>query len=80
MASSLVQDAIIRNLQTLSESASRISQELQKEHPSGEWLKIRSFRNVLVHDYLGVDLEMVWNIIEHDLPKLKTQIEKMLAK
>jgi uncharacterized protein with HEPN domain len=34
---------------------------------------------VLVHDYLGVDLEMVWNIIEHDLPKLKTLIEKMLA-
>jgi uncharacterized protein with HEPN domain len=79
MASNLVQDAIIRNLQTLSESAMRISDQLQKKHPDAEWLKIRGFRNVLVHDYLGVDLEMVWNIIERDLPKLKAVVEKMLA-
>lgn len=79
MASSLVQDAIIRNLQILSESAIRISNDMQETHPAVEWFKIRGFRNIMVHDYLGVDLEMIWNIIERDLPKLKAAVEKMLA-
>jgi uncharacterized protein with HEPN domain len=79
MASNLVQDAIIRNLQILSESAIRISDEMQEKHPTMEWFKIRGFRNLLVHDYLGVDLEMVWNIIERDLPKLKAAIGEMIA-
>jgi uncharacterized protein with HEPN domain len=78
MASHMIQDAILRNLQMLSESTMRISDEMQAKHPEVEWSKIRGFRNVLVHDYLGVDLERVWNIIAHDLPKLKAAIAKML--
>jgi uncharacterized protein with HEPN domain len=78
MASNMVQDAIIRNLQLLSESTMRISDELQATHPEVEWFKIRGFRNVLVHDYLGVDLERVWNILENDLSKLKSAVEKMI--
>jgi uncharacterized protein with HEPN domain len=77
-ASNIVQDAIIRNLQLLSESTMRISDELQARHPEVEWFKIRGFRNVLVHDYLGVDLERVWNIIENDLPKLNSAVEKLI--
>ena len=78
IASNMVQDAIIRNLQMLSESAMRLSDEMQASHPEVEWFKIRGFCNVLVHDYLGVDLERVWNILENDLSKLKTAVEKML--
>jgi uncharacterized protein with HEPN domain len=78
LASSLIQDAIIRNLQMLSESTMRVSDEMQANHPEVEWFKIRGFRNVLVHDYLGVDLERVWNIIENDLSKLKAAVEKMI--
>ncbi len=78
MGSELVQDAVIRNLQTLAESATRVSGELQEKHPEVDWLKIRGFRNVLVHDYLGVDSKRVWNILENDLPRLKAAIEKML--
>ena len=79
MVSNMVQDAIICNLQLLSESTMRISDEIQANHPEVEWwYKIRGFRNVLVHDYLGVDLERVWNIIDNDLPKLKSAIEKMI--
>jgi uncharacterized protein with HEPN domain len=78
MTSSLIQDAIIRNLQMLSESTMRISDEMQARHPEVEWFKIRGFRNLPVHDYLGVDLERVWNIIENDLSKLKSAVNEML--
>ena len=78
MASSLIQDAIIRNLQMMAESTMRISDETQASHPEVEWFKIRGFRNVLVHEYLGVDLERVWNIPENDLSKLKSAVEKMI--
>jgi uncharacterized protein with HEPN domain len=62
----------------MSESTMRLSEELQVSHSEVEWFKIRGFRNVLVHDYLGVDLERVWNILENDLPKLKSAVEKMI--
>jgi uncharacterized protein with HEPN domain len=78
MASDLMQDAIIRNLQTMAESTTRISEELQEKHPEVDWFKIRGFRNMLVHDYLGVDLGRIWNILANELPRLKTAIEKML--
>jgi uncharacterized protein with HEPN domain len=78
MNSDLIQDAVIRNLQTMAESSQRISAERQNHHPEIKWLEISGFRNVLVHDYLGVDLERVWNIIVTDLPGLKNVVRVML--
>ena len=78
LASSLVQDAVIRNLQTLAESTQRLSERAKENQPKIEWFKIAGFRNALVHDYLGVDLEKVWNILQNDLPVLKTAIGEML--
>jgi uncharacterized protein with HEPN domain len=78
MASSLLQDAVIRNLQTLAESTQRLSDRLKDSHPEIDWNKIAGFRNVLVHDYLGVDVERIWNIVEKELPALKNSIHKML--
>lgn len=75
MASTLVQDAVIRNLQTLAESARRLSAELTARHPEVDWRGLHGFRNVLVHDYLGVDLVRVWQIVEQRLPELKHKIE-----
>ena len=67
----LLQDAVVRNLQVLSESAQRLSEEVKSRYAAVEWRKIADFRNRLVHDYLGVDLEIVWHVIETDLPELK---------
>ena len=78
LASSMVQDAVIRNLQTLAESTQRLSARAKEGQPGIDWRKIAGFRNILVHDYLGVDPEKVWNIVPNDLPVLKSAIGQML--
>jgi len=71
------QDAVLRNLQTLAESSQRLSAELKARYEDVDWAGIAGFRHVLVHDYLGVNLERVWEIIEGDLPELKRSIVSM---
>jgi uncharacterized protein with HEPN domain len=78
MASSLVQDAVIRNLQIMAESTQRLSDRLKDSQPMIDWHKIAGFRNVLVHDYLGVDVQRVWNIVEKEIPLLKKAVCAML--
>jgi uncharacterized protein with HEPN domain len=80
LASHTLQDAVLRNLQTMAESTQRISDDLKAAHPEVEWPRIAAFRNVLVHDYLGVDIERVWEITQHDVPKLKQAVLTMLEK
>lgn len=77
-ASHTLQDAVLRNLQTLAESTQRVSDSLKGTRTEIEWQRIAAFRNVLVHNYLGVDLNAVWSIIERDLPELKRAVSEML--
>jgi uncharacterized protein with HEPN domain len=72
------QDAVLRNLQTMAESTQRLSDPLKAAHPDIEWRRIAGFRNILVHDYLGINPVRVWEIIEGDLPELQRKIEIML--
>jgi uncharacterized protein with HEPN domain len=74
-----LQDATLRNLQTLAESTQRLSPGLKASQPQVSWNGISGFRNVLVHNYLGVELDKVWEIIDNDLPLLKLAIAKMLS-
>ena len=74
--STLVQDAVVRNLQTMAESSKRLAISIKNVHQDIPWNNIAGFRNILVHDYLGVDLDMIWSVIEKELPTL----EKMLTK
>ena len=78
MDSTLIQDAVVRNLQIMSESTQRLSDNLKDDHPEINWFKISGFRNVLVHDYLGVDVERIWTILLKELPILRKAIKKML--
>ena len=76
----MVQDAVVRNLQTLSESTQRISEPLKTTEPEVPWRAIAGFRNVLTHNYLAIDLEAVWSVVERDLPGLGAAIERMSRK
>ena len=74
-ASELIQDAVLRNLQTLAESTQRIGDRLKALHPEVDWRAIAGFRNVLVHDYLGINLDRIWEIVSVHLPVLGSQME-----
>lgn len=77
MSSRLVQDAVVRNLHTLTESSQRLSEELKSLEPTVPWRELAGFRNVLVHGYLGIDLPAVWLVIEQDLPPLLAALNRM---
>ena len=79
MSSELVQDAVIRNLQVLAESSQRLSDDVKIAHPEIDWKGVSGFRNVLVHGYLGVDIARCWEIVEVELPKLKTALSSIMG-
>ena len=75
---SLIQDAVLRRLQTMAESTQRLSDDLKTDAPDVDWRALSGFRNILVHDYLnGVDLDRVWNAIANYLPGLKSAIKRL---
>ena len=78
MQNLLVQDAVLRNLQVLAESTQRLSEDFKTRHPEIQWYKIAGLRNILVHDYLGIDLETVWAVVTDKLPELKTVAQAAL--
>ncbi|MBK7706952.1 MAG: DUF86 domain-containing protein [Acidobacteria bacterium] len=78
LSSRTIQDATLRNLQTMSEATQRLSDTVKSKHPNVQWQRISAFRNVLVHNYLGIDLELIWKVIQEDLPELKRAISAML--
>ena len=77
--STLIQDAVMRNFQTMGESARRISESTKTEHTEVNWRGIIGFRNLIVHDYLDISLDEVWEVIDNDLPVLKNQVEALLS-
>ena len=78
--SHLVQDAVLRNLQTLAESAQRLSDRVKATEPGLPWPAIAGFRNVVAHGYLTLDLDAVWSVVERDLPRLAEAVERMLGR
>jgi uncharacterized protein with HEPN domain len=74
-----LQDATLRRLQTVSESAQRLSGEFKEAHPDVPWDLIAGMRNRLVHAYLDVDLEIVWNTVLSDLPPVRSVVDSALT-
>jgi uncharacterized protein with HEPN domain len=71
-------DAAIRNFEVIGEAAKRLSEGFKQRNTSIPWKNITGFRDVLIHDYMGVDLEAVWLVIEKDLPALKRVVVSAL--
>jgi uncharacterized protein with HEPN domain len=74
----LIQTWIVHHLQIIGEAARALSSDLRDQHPEMPWSKIIGMRNILVHDYFGIDVDVVWAVVERDLPDLKLQIETIL--
>lgn len=74
----LIQVWIIHHLQLLGEAARALSTDFRNQHTEVSWPQLIGMRNVLVHNYFGIDTEIVWSVIERDLPALKQHIENIL--
>lgn len=77
-ADSMIQDASVRKLHIITESTQRLSEDIKYRYPEIPWRMMAGFRNIIVHDYLGIDLEQVWQVIDIDIPVLKTRIYEIL--
>ena len=78
MQNPMAQDAIIRNFEIIGEATKRISETTKQKRPEIIWRDVAGFRDVLIHDYMGVDLNEVWNIIENHLPALRNAVRQLL--
>lgn len=67
-------DATMMNFVVIGEMVGKISDELKSKHPEIEWIKIKGFRNIVAHDYFGIDAEEVWQIIKNKIPDMKTAL------
>jgi uncharacterized protein with HEPN domain len=74
----LLQDGIIRQLEIIGEATKKISSEIKEMNPDVPWFEIAAMRDKLIHDYFGVDLELVWTTIHRDIPFLKIHVEAIL--
>jgi uncharacterized protein with HEPN domain len=72
-------DAVVRNFEIIGEAANRVPQDFRNNNPEIEWKRIRGFRNRIVHEYFGVDYEIVWDIIETYLDELIDWLETILG-
>lgn len=71
---SMVCDAVARNLEIIREAANRLSADFKARHTAVKWNEIRGFRNRLVHEYFGVDFQLVWMIVRYEIPQLLSQL------
>ncbi len=74
----MARDAVIRNVQVLGEAANRISKPFRDQHPAIEWMRIIRTRHILVHDYFGLDYEIIWRIITVHISPLQEAIKQIL--
>lgn len=70
-------DAVARNFEIIGEAANRLPEEFKRQNPNIEWNRIRGFRNRIVHDYFGIDYEIVWKIVENYLSGLVSELDKL---
>lgn len=75
----LIQTWVLYHLQVIGEAARALSPEFTAQHAEIPWPRIVGMRNILVHNYFSIDVEIVWSVVERDLPQLKQQVEAILG-
>lgn len=73
-------DAVLRNIEIIGEAANKLSERIYEENKSVPWVRMIGLRNIVIHEYFGVDLNIIWKIITVNLPETKPKIENILKK
>lgn len=79
LTQAMIQDAVIRNLEIIGEAVKNISPGTREKCPEIPWRQIAGMRDVLIHEYFGVRVETIWNVVENRLPELKRAVAQLLA-
>lgn len=74
----VVQDAVVRRIEVIGEAVKQTPSEFKEKHSEIPWRKIAGTRDIFIHDYMDVNFDRVWNIIQNDLPQLKIQIQQLI--
>ncbi len=72
-------DAVVRNLEVIGEAIKKVPEKIRAKHPDVEWKKIAGLRDILIHEYFGIDVEVIWDIVQNKLPILEEKVSRMLA-
>jgi uncharacterized protein with HEPN domain len=72
--------AFVRNIEIIGEASKKVTPELRQKYPNIEWRSIAAMRDRLVHDYFGVDYEIVWDVVRHKIPHLRQEVLEMLRR
>lgn len=78
IANELVKDAVVRNIEIIGEASNQIPDDFKAQHGNIPWNKLRGIRNRIVHDYFGVDHDIIWEIISNELNVLKADLNQIL--
>jgi uncharacterized protein with HEPN domain len=79
-ADSKTLDAVVRNLEIIGEAAKSVPEEVRVAHGDVEWKRIAGLRDILIHQYFGVDTDIVWDIVQNKLPGLSEHVRRMLGR
>ena len=79
LATPQAQDAVIRNLEIIGEAVKHLSPDLRQQHPDIPWKQIAGMRDEMIQEYFGVDVHIVWNVVERHVPPLQQKVDNLLS-